>query len=103
VMDFPLPKDDTCFIFNLVGFTLLIFVHDSLTFCTIDLHELCMEQDIEIFAVKINFSPTLIYVICIYRSPTGNFIHFIECIDTTLNQLSKQILRLYVVIYVVWL
>ena len=66
-----------------------IFVHDSLAFNTIDLHELCIEQDIEIHAVKINFSPTLIRVICIYRLPTSNFIHFTEGTDTISNQLSK--------------
>lgn len=66
-----------------------IILHDSLVFNTIDLHELCIEQDTEICAIKINFSPTLIYVICIYRSATRNFIHFIEGTDTNLNQLSK--------------
>ena len=66
-----------------------IFVHNSLDFNTIDLHEISIEQDIEIFAVKIKFSPILIYVISIYRSPTGNFTHFIEGIDKILNQLSR--------------
>ena len=66
-----------------------IIVPDSLAFNTIDLHELCIEQDTEICAIKINFSPTLIHVICIYRSLTGNFVHFIEGTDTILNQLSK--------------
>jgi len=48
-----------------------------------------MEQDVDTCAVKINLLTAMIYVICIYRSPTGNFIHFIQDIDTILNQLSK--------------
>jgi exonuclease III len=66
-----------------------IFVHESLAFTNIDLQRFCMEQDIEICAVKINLLPTTIYIICIYRSPTGNFVRFIKGIDTTLNQFSK--------------
>jgi len=48
-----------------------------------------MEQYIETCVVKINLLAAMIYVICIYRSPTGNFIRFIRVIDTILNQLSK--------------
>jgi len=32
----------------------------------------------------------LIYVICIYRLPTGIFAHFIKVIDTILSQFSKS-------------
>jgi len=51
-----------------------IFVHESLAFTNIDLQEFCMEQDIETCTVKINLLTTIIYIICIYRSPTGNFV-----------------------------
>ena len=66
-----------------------IFVHESLAFTNIDLQEFSMEQDIETCAVKINLLTTMIYVTCIYRSPTGNFVCFIKGIDAILNQLSK--------------
>ena len=35
-------------------------------------------------------------VICIYRSPTGNFICFIKGIDISLNQLSKPNIEIIV-------
>ena len=38
---------------------------------------------------KINLPTTFIYVICAYRSPTGNFARFMKGIDTILNQLYK--------------
>jgi len=66
-----------------------IFVYESLAFTKIDLQEFCMEQDIETCAVKINLLTAMIYVICIYRLPTGNFECFIEGIDIILNQFSK--------------
>jgi hypothetical protein len=37
-----------------------------------------MEQEIETCTVKINLLTATIYVICICRSPTGNFVRFIE-------------------------
>ena len=66
-----------------------IFVHESLAFTNIDLQESCIEQDIETCAIKINLTATNIYVIAIYRSPTGNFTSFIKGIDTILNQLYR--------------
>jgi exonuclease III len=66
-----------------------IFVHESLAFTNIDLQGFSMEQVIETCAVKINLLPTTIYIICIYRSPTGNSVRFIKGIDTILNQFSK--------------
>jgi hypothetical protein len=74
----------------------LIFVHESLAFTNIDLQESCMEQDIEACAVKINLLTTIMYIICIYRSPTGNFSQFIKGIDTILNQFSKPNIKIIV-------
>jgi hypothetical protein len=54
-----------------------ISVHESVAYTNIDLQEFCMEQDIEICAVKINLT-TMVYVICNYRSLTGNFECFIK-------------------------
>ena len=66
-----------------------IIVHESLTFTNIDLQEFCIEEDIEISAAKITSLSTMILVICIYRSPTGNFAHFIKRIDNILNHFRK--------------
>ena len=48
-----------------------------------------MGQDIETCAVKINLLTAIIYVICIYRLPTGYSVCFIKGTDTILNQFSK--------------
>jgi exonuclease III len=66
-----------------------IFVHESLAFTNIYLKNSCIEQHIETCTIKINLPATYIYIIIIYRSPTGNFATFIKRIDTILNQLYK--------------
>ena len=53
-----------------------IFVHDTLQWTNINLDEFCKEQDIEASAVRINLSYLTICIISIYRSPTGNCLHF---------------------------
>jgi hypothetical protein len=56
-----------------------IFVHESLAFSTIELKQFCLEQVIEVCAISIT-SPGIkkLTILCIYRSPTGNFTHFIN-------------------------
>jgi hypothetical protein len=73
-----------------------IFVHESLAFTNIDLQEFCMEQDIEACVVKINVQTAVIYVIRIYRSPSGNFVRFIKGIVSILNQFSKPNIEIIV-------
>jgi exonuclease III len=55
-----------------------------------------MEQNIETGAVKINLLTAMMYVICSYRSPTGNFVRFVKGIDTILNQLGKPDIEIIV-------
>ena len=62
-----------------------IFVHDTLQYTNIKLDEFCKEQDIEACAIKIHLSSLTIGIICIYRSPTGNFVHFLYTLDSILN------------------
>lgn len=40
--------------------------------------------------MKINLLATIIYILSIYRSPTGNLMHFINDTDTILNHISKS-------------
>ena len=60
-----------------------IFIHESLAFTNIDLQEFCIEQDIQTCVVKLYLLTAMMYVICIYRSPTGNFVCFIQGIDNS--------------------
>jgi hypothetical protein len=55
-----------------------------------------MEQDRETCAVKINLLTAIVYIICTYRSPIGNFARFIKGIDTILNQFSKPNIEIIV-------
>ena len=66
-----------------------IFVHESLECNLIDLQKYCVEQEIEICAIRMVVATTDIYVISIYRLPTGDFATFIQGIDEILNQLHK--------------
>jgi hypothetical protein len=55
-----------------------IFVHDTLQCTNINLDEFCKEQDTEACAVRINLSSITICIISVYRSPMGNFLHFLH-------------------------
>ena len=46
---------------------------------------------------RLDLLTTYIYVISIYRSPTGNFANFIKGIDAILNQLYKP--NIEIIIY----
>jgi len=65
------------------------FFHRSLDYNLIDLQKYCIEQEIEICAIKMVIAATDIYVISIYRSPTGDFVTFLQGIDEMPNQLYK--------------
>jgi hypothetical protein len=63
-----------------------IFVlHDTLSYVSIDLTEYCNEQDLEACALKFKISNNVFCILCIYRSPTGNFGTFIHLIESLLN------------------
>jgi hypothetical protein len=61
-----------------------IFVHKSLNFTNINVKEFSKEQDIELCAMKLNLQTISILIISIYRSPTGNFIHFLKGLEIIL-------------------
>jgi len=73
-----------------------IFVHESLAFNNTDLQKSYIEQDIETCAIKIKLLASYIYVISIYRSPTGNFANFIKEIDAILNKLYKPSIKIMI-------
>jgi exonuclease III len=73
-----------------------IFVHYKLQFTPTDLNEYCIDQDIEICAVKLHHFPSNICILTVYRSPTGNvscFLNNLEFIRTRIyTNLSNIIL-----------
>jgi hypothetical protein len=69
-----------------------IFVCDTLQCTNINLDEFCKEQDIKACAVKINVLSLTIFIICIYRSPTGNFLHTLDSILNFLHNNTIEII-----------
>jgi len=70
-----------------------IFIHETLPFTTIDLSEFCIDQYIEICAIKLHFSFVKFCVMSVYKAPTGNFIHFLSSLDSILNLLYNNFLN----------
>ena len=62
-----------------------IFVHNSLNFSNINLDRFCIDQTIEICAIKLSTSGRSIYIVAVYRAPTGNFLQFLNTLDSALN------------------
>ena len=73
-----------------------IFVHETLSFTTIDLSEFCNYQDIEICAVNSHFSSSSYCILSVHRLPSGNFIHFLSSHDTILNRLYNNTLNIII-------
>jgi len=69
-----------------------VFVHHTLQCTNINLDEFCKEQDIEACAVKINLLSVTICIICIYRSPMGNFLHTLDSILNFLHNNTIEII-----------
>jgi hypothetical protein len=62
-----------------------IFVHNSLTYSKINLDKFCIDQIIEICAVKLLSVRRNICIVALYRAPSGNFVQFLNLLDTVLN------------------
>ena len=71
-------------------------MHDTLQCTNINLDEFCKEQDIEACAVKINLLFLTICIMCTYRSPTGNVLHFLHTLDSILNFLHNNTIEIII-------
>ena len=59
-----------------------VYIHQDITFSDINLLKYCKEQDLEIATVKIKFNKKNIIVACLYRAPTGEFVYFLNQLDS---------------------
>jgi exonuclease III len=66
-----------------------IFILNNIIYEVIDLNQFNKEKDLEICDLKIKLMLTYLIVLCIYRSPSGNFSYFIIQIEMALNKLYK--------------
>jgi len=65
-------------------------MHETRQCTNINLDEFYKEQDIEACVVKINLSSLTICILSIYRSPTGNFLHFLCTLESIHNFLHNK-------------
>jgi hypothetical protein len=61
-----------------------IFVRNDLCLSHVDLSNNCVEKILEISAVKIESSGLGLVVVCLYRSPAGDFCQFLNLLEQIL-------------------
>jgi exonuclease III len=66
-----------------------IFVKNNLKFKQIDIMHHCNEQDIECCVVQLESKFSNIYVLAVYRAPTGDSETFLNKLENILNYLYK--------------
>jgi exonuclease III len=66
-----------------------VFINNKILFDVIDLKQFNKEKDFEICALKIQLMSTYLIVLCVYRSPSGNFPCFLTQLEIVLNKLYK--------------
>jgi len=64
-----------------------IFIQSHLQFTTLNLDKYCVDQDIEVCALKLDSTFSNICILIIYRPPIGNFNTFITQLDKILQKL----------------
>jgi exonuclease III len=70
-----------------VGFC--VFVHKTTSFYIINIHDFCKDKDLEASALRLEFQPTKICIIQIYRSPSGNLQFFLNGLESIIKKLHK--------------
>jgi len=66
-----------------------IYVSNDIQFSTINLEQHDREKDLEICALKMRILSYSFIIICIYRSPLGNFDYFLNQLESMLNKIYK--------------
>jgi exonuclease III len=65
-----------------------IYVHETLRFSKINTHKFCQEKDIEFCAIKLHLCHSIVIILSIYRSPSGNFDNFFIKLEAFLNDIK---------------
>jgi hypothetical protein len=63
-----------------------IYILKSLQFSAINLEKYYKEKDFEICGLKLSIQTYNFTIICLYRSPTGDFTHFLTQLEIILNE-----------------
>ena len=73
-----------------------IFMHNTLSYSTINLSKFCNDYDLEACTIQLIIPPNIYNILCIYRSPTGNFTTFLMHLEAILTQLHTNASNLIV-------
>jgi len=66
-----------------------IYISKSIQFSAINPEKYHKENDLEVCALKLNVQTYNFIIICIYRSPTGDYTHFLTQLEIILNELHN--------------
>jgi hypothetical protein len=66
-----------------------IYISKNISFNAINLDQYIKEKDLEICALKLCLLSRCFTVICIYRSPTGDFTYFLNQLESIMNRTCK--------------
>jgi hypothetical protein len=66
------------------------FVENSLKFSTVNSNSYCIDKDIELRAILLDTGNISNYTVSLYRAPTGNFMKFLNILDTVLKILYSN-------------
>ena len=73
-----------------------IFVHNSLSYTTINLNKIGNDYDFEACAIKLMVSTNIYHILCIYRPPAGNFTTSLLHLESAITQLYSNIKNLII-------
>ena len=73
-----------------------IYIHESIQSSNIETQNYCKEKDFEACAVKLHLPTGGVSIVCLYRSPLGNFDYFLKELETILIFISRDTKRLAV-------
>jgi exonuclease III len=66
-----------------------IFVSKNLEFQKIDLNQYVKEKDFEVCALNLQIATINLLILCLYRSPTGDYTYFLTQLESVLNKLYR--------------
>jgi exonuclease III len=73
-----------------------IFVHNSISYVTINLNKIGNDYDFEACAIKLMLSTNIYHILCIYRPPAGNFTTLLLHLESALTQLYSNTMNLII-------
>ena len=73
-----------------------IYVHASLQASSLEILKYCTQKDLEVCSVRLYLPTCTIGIVTLYRSPSGNFNHFIQELEILLIFLSSNFKELIV-------